>query len=82
MSGIRLFELFRSLGWMVMLVAVAAFLVVIGLSMVFGLGIKGISTLPSISLVLIGLAIVFVGGFTIQIYGSIRIWLNRRRAVS
>jgi len=65
---------------MVMIVTVIAFLVVMGLSLVFGLGINGTSTLPVISLALIGLAIVFVGGFTIQIYGSTRIWLSRRRA--
>ena len=80
MADVRLFERFRSLGWMVMLVTVVAFLVVLGLSLVFGSGINGLSTLPVISLALIGLAIVFVGGFTIQIYGSTRIWLRRRAA--
>jgi hypothetical protein len=65
---------------MVMVVTVIAFLVVMGLSLVFGLGINGLSTLPVISLALIGLAVVFVGGFAIQIYGSTRIWLRRRAA--
>ena len=82
MVDVRLFERLRSWGWIVMLVTIVAFLVVTGLSLVFGLGFNGISTLPNISLALIGLAIVFVAGFTIQFYGSARIWLSRRRAVS
>lgn len=77
MVDARLFERLRFWGLMVMLVTVVAFLAVMVLSMVFGLGINGISTLPIFSLLLIGLAIVFVGGFTIQIYGSVRIWLRR-----
>lgn len=65
---------------MVMVMTVIAFLVVLGLSLVFGSGINGLFTLPPVSLALIGLSIVFVGGFLIQIYGSTRIWLRRRAA--
>ncbi|MEM3594150.1 MAG: hypothetical protein QXS27_05450 [Candidatus Jordarchaeaceae archaeon] len=80
MADVRSFERLRSWGWMVMVVTVIAFLVVLGLSLVFSSGINGLSTLPIISITLVGLAIVFVGGFLIETYGRTRIWLRRRAA--
>lgn len=77
-TEVGLFERYRSWGWRITVLCIIAFLVVLGLSFVFGLGINGIFTLPIISLALIGLAVVFVGGLLIEIYGSIRIWLRRR----
>ncbi len=80
MADTSLFERFRFWGWVVTDVAVIAFFVVLGLSMVFGVGINGMSTLPIISLVLVGLAVFFIVGLGFEIYGSIRIWLTRRRS--
>lgn len=80
MADTSLFERYRFWGWVVTDVVVIAFFVVLGLSMVFGVGINGISTLPSISLVLVGLAVFFIVGLGFEIYGSVRIWLSRRRS--
>jgi len=59
-------------------VSVVAFLVVLSLSFVFGLGINGASFLPLVSLVLLGLAGVFLGGFAVEVYSSVAIWLRGR----
>ncbi len=67
-------------GWIVMVICVVAFLVVLGISLVFGTGSNGSSVLPVTSLAIIGLAVVLSGGFIMHIYGSTRIWLSRRRA--
>ncbi len=68
MADVSLFERLKSWGWIVMVVAVIAFLVVLGLAFV----------VPAITIALVGLAVAFVGGFVIQIYGSLRIWLSKR----
>lgn len=81
-TEVSLFERFRFWGWRVTVVSIIAFLVVLGLSFVFGLGINGIFTLPIISLALLGLAVVFIGGLILEIYGSIRIWLRSRSTPS
>jgi hypothetical protein len=78
MANIALFERFSLWGWILMVVTVIAFVVGLGLSMVIGTGLNGISTLPILFTSLIGLAVVFVGGFTIFAYGRIRIRLSRR----
>ena len=70
MTYIRSFERFKFWGWMVMVLCVIAFLVVLGVSFV----------LPAFTLAIVGVAIAFVGGVALQIYGSTRIWLSRRRA--
>ncbi len=78
MTEVSLFERYRFWGWVVTDLSIIAFFVVLGLSLVFGLGINGASTLPIISFALIGLAIVFVGGLVFEIYGSTKIWLSKR----
>ncbi|WP_445870413.1 hypothetical protein [Candidatus Jordarchaeum sp.] len=82
MTEVGSFERFRFWGWRISVVCVAAFLVVVGLSLVFGSGINGIFILPVISLILMGLATVFVGGLILELYGSIRIWLKERSTPS
>ena len=70
MTYIRSFERLKSWGLNVIILCVIAFFAVLGISFV----------LPAVSLALVGVAIVMVGGFAIRIYGSTRIWLSRRRA--
>ncbi len=81
-TEVSLFERLKFWGFRISVVSIVAFLVVVGLSLVFGLGINGVSTLPVISLVLVGLAVVFVVGFILEMYGSVKIWLRRRSAPS
>lgn len=78
MTEVSSLERYRFWGWIVTDISVIAFFVVLGLSMVFGLGINGTSTLPIISFAVVGLAIVFVCGLAFEIYGSIKIWLSKR----
>lgn len=78
MTNIALFERFSLWGWMLMVGTVIAFVVGLGLSMVIGTGLNGVSTLPVLFTAVIGLAVVFAGGFAIFAYGRIRIRLSRR----
>jgi predicted RND superfamily exporter protein len=73
-----LLERFKFWGWRVTVVSVILFLVVVGLSLVFGFGINGLFTLPIISLVLVVLAIVFLVGLVSEMCGSVGIWLRKR----
>jgi hypothetical protein len=78
MANIALLENLSLWGWILMLVTVIAFLVGLVLSMVIGTGINGLYTLPMLFTSLIGLAVVFVGGFAIFAYSRIMIRLSRR----
>jgi hypothetical protein len=74
------FEIYRHWGRVITGVSVIAFLIVLGFSFVFGSGIGGGYASSIISWALMGVAIFFIGGFALEIYGSVRIWLSRRRA--
>nr|MDO8079404.1 hypothetical protein [Candidatus Freyarchaeota archaeon] len=80
MTAVGSYENYRHLGRIITGVSVITFLVVLGFSLVYGPGIGGRYALSAISWALIGVAIVFIGGFAFEIYGSVRIWLSRRRA--
>jgi cytochrome b subunit of formate dehydrogenase len=78
MVDVSFYERLKLWGWLLMIVTVIAFVAGVGLTMIVGNGVSGWSTLPVIFTLLIGLAIVLVGGFAIHIYGILRIRHSRR----
>ena len=82
MTEVSVFERYRFLGWIITDLAVIAFVAVLGLSFVFGVGISGVFNMPVISLALMVLAVIFVGGLAFEIYGGARLWFIRRRNAS
>jgi uncharacterized membrane protein YhaH (DUF805 family) len=73
MANLKLFQRLKFWGLILMIVTVVAFLAGVGLTLSIASGINGLFTLSAIYTALIGLAVIWVLGFLLQIYGVIKI---------